>query len=426
MSTETRVKKLIQSPTFWQEVTTWMMQGNSWKFSPYGAATVCVPEFFRECIRRASKEMQVCDFQYTESVGCLELRQTIAKYFAPFANFKNCDGLKNVALGVGALGVIEHLVKLMMRAAEDEIITFEPIYPYHYIGLRQRGVAKVAKMIYCKERNRWEFDYEDFKSKLSAKTKLVILCNPNNPTGRIFDPEEYQKLTEILDAFPHIRVVEDCAYSVYVNGTKPVRYFHEFGNNIEKTFTVFSAGKIFNTTGNRIGWLLANERLTQEYILFANNFFYPSAMEQQIYKLAIEESFKPYRHENKEYKNFWEFHSFDNAERYHYLRAGLDKLGLKSSISDGSYYILVNIEPLMKNIEPEYFQTYEEHSNFDPARDCAVTRKLMFKYQVGVFPISPITLTETTCDSWIRVACNRSYEDLDLLLKTLKEIAQGK
>lgn len=399
-----------------------MLKGNEWTFSPYGSATVSVPEFFRECMRKAANDMHVSEFQYTETVGDVEFRQTIAKYFGPFANFKNCDGLKNVALGVGALGVIEHVVKLMMRMPDDEIITFEPLYPYHYIGLRQRGVAQVAKMVYNEERNRWEFDYEHFKSKLNDKTRLVIICNPNNPTGRIFDPEEYQKLTDILEAYPNVRVLEDCAYSVYVNGPKPVRYFHEFGKNIEKTYTVFSAGKIFNTTGNRIGWLLANERLTQDYILFANNFYYPSAMEQRIYNIAIQESFKPY----KEYKNFWEFHSSDNAKRYNYLKAGLDKLGLKSSISDGSYYILVNIEPLMKKIEPEYFQTYEEHSQFDPAKDCALCRKLAFKYNVGIFPISKITPTDPKNDSWIRVACNRSFEDLDLFLKTLKEIGERK
>jgi aspartate/methionine/tyrosine aminotransferase len=421
MDAKTKLKMFSQNPSFWPEFIDFLMDGNEVRFSPWGMATVSVPPFFRDCMVRAAKEMEVLDFQYQATCGNKGLRKAITHSFANFAHFPNCDPEKNVAVAMGAIGMIEFIIKLLIRKPEDEMMVFEPVYPYHFQGLRDKGVGVAARSFHNPKTNRFELDFDDFRAKLNKNTKLVILCNPNNPTGRVFSREEYQRLTDILNDFPHVRVLEDCAYCVYLNDSQKLTYFHELGNNFAKTYTVFSAGKIFNTTGNRLGWVFADAPLVQQYFQYANGFYFPSAMEQRIYELAFMESIKPFMG----FQNFWEYHTDDNTKRLRYLTKGLDKLGVKWLPSEGSYYVLMDADKLAKKVQPEYFQTYGNNTQFDPSRDAAVCRKLFLVHNTGCFPLSRIMINDGKCDGWIRIAFNRSYEDLDFLLEKLALLLKG-
>jgi aspartate/methionine/tyrosine aminotransferase len=75
-------------------------------------------------------------------------------------------------------------------------------------------------MKYNPETNRFEYDFDDFKSKLSDKTKVVLFCNPNNPTGSVMSEAESLKFTEILQKYPNVIVIEDSAYCVYTSTKK--------------------------------------------------------------------------------------------------------------------------------------------------------------------------------------------------------------
>jgi aspartate/methionine/tyrosine aminotransferase len=106
-----------------------------------------------------------------------------------------------------------------------------------------------------------------------------MLCNPHNPTGKIFTHDELQKLTKILDKHPHINVISDDVYYFLPFDGRKYHNFANMGNNWQKTLTIYSAGKMFNATGWKIGWGIGPEEIVRNVALVhessAFNIFVP-------------------------------------------------------------------------------------------------------------------------------------------------------
>lgn len=89
----------------------------------------------------------------------------------------------------------------------------------------------------------------------------MILNTPHNPTGKCFSKEELQTITDILADFPDCLVLSDEVYDFLTfDNTEHVR-FATLGNNWDKTVSVYSGGKLFNATGWKVGWAIANPKL---------------------------------------------------------------------------------------------------------------------------------------------------------------------
>jgi kynurenine aminotransferase len=132
---------------------------------------------------------------------------------------------------------------------------FEPSYPCYYDHITYAGgVVKGAALDFVD--GDWVVNFDNFKNALSPKTKVVILNNAQNPTGKVFTVEEMNKISEILKEYPKIVVISDEVYDFLVfDDTKFVRYA-TLGDNYAKTITVWSGGKLFNVTGWKCGWAI--------------------------------------------------------------------------------------------------------------------------------------------------------------------------
>jgi aspartate/methionine/tyrosine aminotransferase len=100
------------------------------------------------------------------------------------------------------------------------------VYHYHYPNIA-KGRVNLVSASFDSENFKFKFDMKNVKSKISSKTKVILLCNPNNPTGQIFTKEDYSELTELLRDYPNIVVIEDAAYFAYRNNID-IHFFHEF------------------------------------------------------------------------------------------------------------------------------------------------------------------------------------------------------
>ena len=105
---------------------------------------------------------------------------------------------------------------------------------------------------------------KDLEKKLNEKTKFLIIVNPDNPTSHLHSEEELLKLHLLLEKYPKVLVIEDMAYFAYLAKEKKLKSFSAFGNNKEKTFSVFSGGKLFNVTGVRCGWTIGPSAKLEE------------------------------------------------------------------------------------------------------------------------------------------------------------------
>jgi aspartate/methionine/tyrosine aminotransferase len=101
----------------------------------------------------------------------------------------------------------------------------------------------------------WKYDFEAFEARISDKTKLVMLTNPNNPTGKMLSQSEIETLTSILNKHPHVYVIaDDVYYHLPFHNDLPYKNFAAHGDNWNKTITIYSAGKLFSCTGWKTGW----------------------------------------------------------------------------------------------------------------------------------------------------------------------------
>lgn len=83
-----------------------------------------------------------------------------------------------------------------------------------------------------------------------------MITNPHNPTGKVFTYEELLKLTEIIEKHPQLIVVSDDVYYFLPFDNREYHLFANIGDNFKRTITIFSAGKMMNCTGWKVGWAI--------------------------------------------------------------------------------------------------------------------------------------------------------------------------
>jgi aspartate/methionine/tyrosine aminotransferase len=115
------------------------------------------------------------------------------------------------------------------------------------------------------ESGEWFFDFTAFEKAINSNTKIVLLTNPHNPCGKMFSAAEVKQMSEILDKHPHVMVITDDVYfHLPFDGRKHVSFASYSKSNWEKTITIFSAGKMLNCTGWKIGWAIGPSRLIKQ------------------------------------------------------------------------------------------------------------------------------------------------------------------
>ena len=76
--------------------------------------------------------------------------------------------------------------------SESEVLMFEPYFTIYVNNIEFSGAKIVTAPMFTTQDGHWKFDMDAFESKLNSKTKLVILTNPHNPTGKMFTADEIQ------------------------------------------------------------------------------------------------------------------------------------------------------------------------------------------------------------------------------------------
>lgn len=159
----------------------------------------------------------------------------------------------NVALGHGAGGVLETLAKAFIQD-EDEVIIPSQTYELY------REISKImgADIIESPLNVDYKIDIEDIVSKFTDKTKLIWLCNPNNPTGTILSEVEFESLLHRMPS--NVWIVVDEAYIEFSNPDKRINTidYIKQGKNI---VIVRTMSKAYGLAGARIGYAFAKEEM---------------------------------------------------------------------------------------------------------------------------------------------------------------------
>jgi aspartate/methionine/tyrosine aminotransferase len=192
--------------------------------------------------------------QYSYPFGLPELRNAVADYTEKYRGFRP-DPETEITITSGATeGFFASLMTVC--APDDEIII---VQPYHEMYPSQAAIAKVnPKFMTLKQDSagKWHFDIEEFKSKITDKTKALILNSPHNPTGKVFSEEEMLKIAQICKENNIFLFTDEIYEHILYNGLK--HYTPAANNEYKDTvFVINSISKTANATGWRIGWVIS-------------------------------------------------------------------------------------------------------------------------------------------------------------------------
>jgi N-succinyldiaminopimelate aminotransferase len=213
--------------------------------------------------------------QYPPGPGIPELREAIADHQQRFRGLAY-DPDTEVLVTAGATEALSAALLALLDTG-DEVVLFEPMYDSYAAGIAMAGgVARPVPLRPPADgAGRWTFDPAELRAAITPRTKLLLINTPHNPTGKVFTRDELTVLA--AHAVEHdLLVLTDEVYEHLVfSGTEHVSIATLPGMR-ERTLVVSSAGKTFNVTGWKIGWicgpgpLVSAVRTAKQFLTYVN------------------------------------------------------------------------------------------------------------------------------------------------------------
>ncbi|MCH4014591.1 MAG: pyridoxal phosphate-dependent aminotransferase [Solobacterium sp.] len=197
---------------------------------------------------------------YFMPIGSPELKKVIAQRILRKSGLK-LDPDRNLIINPGSdNGLLFAMFPWICPG--DEVMVVDPSYPNNFQDVELLGGAVVHIPTY--EEDGWHLRIEEFEKRVTDKTKLVVLTNPNNPTAVTYTRSELKKLAAFIIQHDLICVVdqafEDCIYpeSEMVN-------MAQIDGMWERTITVCSVSKGMGLSGFRVGWTYCDDVIMDKY-----------------------------------------------------------------------------------------------------------------------------------------------------------------
>jgi N-succinyldiaminopimelate aminotransferase len=188
--------------------------------------------------------------QYPPGRGMPVLRNAITEHQRRFYGIE-LDPDSEVLVTIGAT---EALAATLLALTEegDEVVTFEPFYDSYAAMI---GLSRATHVTVPLRAPDFQPDLDDLRAAVSDRTRIILINNPHNPTGAVLTRETLACLVELAHKHDAI-IVSDEVYEHLTFGVQHIPICTLPGAR-ERTVTISSGGKTFNTTGWKIGWLSA-------------------------------------------------------------------------------------------------------------------------------------------------------------------------
>ena len=117
-----------------------------------------------------------------------------------------------------------------------------------------------------KKNNGFKISISNLLNLINTKTKLLILCNPHNPTGRCLSNNDLKKISDICIKY-NLNVLLDEAYEHFVYNKNKHYSLASFPGMFERSITIQTVSKIYNMSGWRIGWVVGSNKLIEKILI---------------------------------------------------------------------------------------------------------------------------------------------------------------
>ncbi len=293
-------------------------------------------------------------------------------------------------------GSTEGMIAAMMATVDpgDEVIVFEPFYENY----APDAILSDAQPRYVPLKGpEWSFDRQELRAAFSEKTKAIIVCNPNNPTGKVFRRDEMEFIAGLCQEFDALCFTDEIyEHIIYPRAGAEIQHISmaQIDGMRQRTVIVNSMSKTYSVTGWRVGYCIAPPEITSGIRKVHDFLTVGAAAPLQAagaYALSLPSEY--YDRLQSEYR-----------ARRDLLLPVLTEAGFKTFVPDGAYYVMTDI------------------SAFGFPDDVEFTRHLIREIGVACVPGSSFYSVSQRGQQQVRFCFCKSDETLNRAAERLKKL----
>lgn len=265
---------------------------------------------------------------YTANAGLLELRQEIAAYMSrEFGVMYQPES--EIIVTVGASQAIDIALRSILDPG-DEVIVVEPCFVSYSPLVTLAGGTPIH--VQAETEQEFKISPEKLESAITSKTKAIMICSPNNPTGTMLNKEELQKIAEIAERYD-LLILSDEIYAELVYDEAYTSMAAISGMK-ERTILISGFSKGFAMTGWRLGFVCAPEEISAAMLKVHQ---YGMMCAPTMAQYAGLEAMKNGRDEVEEMRKSY-------RRRRNYMVSSFNELGLTCHSPGGAFYVFPSIQ----------------------------------------------------------------------------------
>jgi aspartate/methionine/tyrosine aminotransferase len=282
------------------------------------------PEVVLQAAERAAR---MGPHQYAVTWGAPNFRAALARKQSRFMGME-IDPQENIVVTCGST---EAMMVAMMTACNpgDKVIVFSPFYENYAADAILCGAEPIHVMLHPLD---FSFDPDEIRRAFEEKPKALVLCNPANPSGKVFTREELLFIANLAEDHD-IFVLTDEVYEHIVYEPHQHTYFASLPGMFDRTICCSSLSKTYSMTGWRLGYVIGSQTVINE-ARKVHDFLTVGAaaplQEAAVTALELPDSY---------YKELQALYTKKRATFLQYL----DQAGLEYSKPQGAYYVMVDI-----------------------------------------------------------------------------------
>ncbi len=347
--------------------------------------------------QKAAEAIAADHNQYAITWGVKSFRDAIAEKTKWFLGL-DIDPETEITVTCGST---EGMIAAMMATVDpgDEVVVFEPFYE-NYAPDAILSDAKPVHVPLRRTESGFEFDRDELRAAFSERTKAIIICNPNNPTGKVFSQSEMEIIADLCKEFDALCFTDEIyEHIIYdAGGERPEHIcMATLPGMRERTVVVNSLSKTYSVTGWRVGYCIAPPDITSA-IRKVHDFLTVGAanplQHAGAYALSLPASY--YEELRVEYQRKRDF-----------LIPVLNDAGFECIAPEGAYYVMADI------------------SAFGFSDDIEFTRHLIREIGVAVVPGSSFYHDPALGSQMVRFCFCKLDETLDAAAENLQKLARG-
>ena len=343
-----------------------------------------------EDIKRVAMQAIADDInQYAITWGARDFREAIARKTKWYLGL-DVDPETELTVTCGST---EGMIAAMMATVDpgEEVVVFEPFYENY----APDAILSDAKPRYVPLRAPdWSFDPQELRAAFNTNTKAIIVCNPNNPTGKVFTRAEMEFIASLCQEFDALCFTDEIyEHILYPRDGAEIAHISmaQIEGMRERTVIVNSMSKTYSVTGWRVGYCIAAPQITSA-IRKVHDFLTVGAAAPLQSAGAYALSLPP---------EYYDRLQSDYRARRDLLLPVLEKAGFKTFRPDGAYYIMTDI------------------SGFGFADDVEFTRHLIREVGVACVPGSSFYSVPERGRQQVRFCFCKKDETLQLAAERL-------